>query len=84
MEASRKWNSTSNKKQYLHQVKLRQLCVEDFRDALEEHFGDKKRIPSKLTAVVKKGEKEINDRIKILKMATILGLPTSTEIHDNL
>ena len=52
MEASRKWNSASNEKQYLHQVKVRQLCVEDFRDALEEHFGDKKKIPSKLVAVV--------------------------------
>ena len=69
MEASRKWNSVSNEKQYLHQVKIKHLCVEDFRDALEEHFGDKKKIPSKLVAVVKKGEKEINDRIKILKMA---------------
>ena len=69
MEASRKWNSASNEKQYLHQVKVRQLCVEDFRDALEEHFGDKRKIPAKLVAVVKKGEKEINDRIKILKMA---------------
>ena len=36
---------------------------------MEEHFGDKKKIPSKLVAVVKRGEKEINDRIKILKMA---------------
>merc|ERR1712163_73265 len=43
MEASRKWNSASNKKQYLHQVKIHQLCVEDFRDALEEQFGDKKK-----------------------------------------
>ena len=69
MEASRKWNSASNEKQYLHQVKIRQLCVEDFRDALEEQFGYKKKIPPKLVAVVKKGEKEINNRIKILKMA---------------
>ena len=45
------------------------MCVEDFRDGLEDHFGDKKKIPSKLVAVVKRGEKEINDRIKVLKMA---------------
>merc|ERR1712240_352463 len=69
MEASRKWNSASNEKQYLHQVKIRQLCVEDFWDALEEEFGDKKKIPPKLVAMVKKGEKEINERIKLLKMA---------------
>ena len=55
--------------QYLHQVKVRQLCVDDLRDSLEEHFGEKRKIPSKLVAVVKKGEKEINDRIKVLKMA---------------
>ena len=29
----------------------------------------KRKIPSKPVAVVKKGEKEINDRIKVLKMA---------------
>ena len=40
MEGSRKWNNKSNKMQYLHQVKIRQLCVEDFRDGLEEYFGD--------------------------------------------
>ena len=69
MEGSRKWSSASNEKQYLHQVKVRQLCVEDFREALEEHFEGKKNIPPKLVSVVKKGEKEINNRIKILKMA---------------
>ena len=69
MEGSRKWNSKSNEMQYLHQVKVRQLLVKDYHDALEEHFGDKKKIPSKLESVVKKGEKEINDRIKVLKMA---------------
>ena len=35
---------------------------------MEDYFGDKKKIPSKLVAVVKKGEKEINDRIKMLKV----------------
>ena len=66
MEASRKWSSKSNEMQYLHQVKVRQLCVEDFRDALKEHFGDRKMIPAKLQSVVKKGEREINNRIKVL------------------
>ena len=55
MEASRKWNLKSNEIQYLHQVKVRQLWVEDFHDALEEHFGEKRKISSKLMAVVKKG-----------------------------
>ena len=40
MEGSRKWNNKSNELQCLQQVKIRQLCVEDFRDGLEEHFGD--------------------------------------------
>ena len=61
MEGTRKWNSKSNEMQYLHAVKVCQVLVEDFREALEEHFGDRKKIPSKLESVVKKGEKEIND-----------------------
>ena len=68
MEGWRKWNNKSNEMQYLHQVKVQQLLVEDYRDALEEHFGDWKKIPAKLKSVVKKGEKEINERIKVLKM----------------
>ena len=68
-EGSRKWNNRSNEMQYLHQVKIRQLLVEDFCDALEEHFGDRKKIPAKLQSVVKKGEKELNNCIKVLKMA---------------
>ena len=45
------------------------MLVEDFHDTLEEHFGDRTKIPAKLESVVKKGEKEINERIKVLKMA---------------
>ena len=41
METSRKWNLKSNEMQYLHQVKVRQLCVEDFRDALVKEFASK-------------------------------------------
>ena len=69
MEGSRKWSLKSNEMQYLHCVKVRQVLVEDYRDSLEEHFGDRKKIPPKLELVVKKGEKVINDRIKVLKMA---------------
>ena len=29
MEARRKWNSKSNELQYLHQVRVKQICVED-------------------------------------------------------
>ena len=43
--------------------------MKDFRDGLEEHFGDRKKIPAKLQSLVRKGEKEINNRIKVLKMA---------------
>ena len=43
--------------------------MEDFRDGLEEYFGDQKKIPAKLQLLVKKGEKEINNHIKVLKMA---------------
>ena len=43
MEASRKWNLKSNEMQDLYQVKVRQLWVEDCRDALEEHFGEKRK-----------------------------------------
>ena len=45
------------------------MLVEEYHDALEEHFGDRKKIPAKLELVVKKGEKEINEWIKVLKMA---------------
>ena len=55
--------------QYLHAVKIHQVLVEDYCEALEEHFGDRKKILSKLESVVKKGEKEINNQIKVLKMA---------------
>ena len=55
--------------QGIDQLKVRQLLVEDYRDNLEEHFGDRKKIPAMLQSVVKKGEKEINTCIKVLKMA---------------
>ena len=69
MEGSRKWNSKSNEMQYLHAVKVQQICVEDYRQALEEYFGDRKKVPARIEAVVRKGEKEIDGRIKVLRMA---------------
>ena len=69
MEARRKWNSKSNELQYLHQVKVKQICVADCRLVLEEYFGDKKKVPASIEALIRKGEKEIDARIKVLKMA---------------
>ena len=54
--------------QYLHEVKVRQICVEDYRQVLEEHFG-KRKVLSRIKAVIRKGEKEIDGRIKVLRMA---------------
>ena len=36
---------------------------------LEEHFGDRKKVPARIEVVVRKGEKEIDGRIKVLRMA---------------
>ena len=69
MEAMRKWNSKSNQLQYLHQVKVKQICVEDYRQVLEDYFGRKGKVSASIKAVVRKGEKEIDGRIKVLRMA---------------
>ena len=69
MENRRRWNLAANEKQYLHQVQFKQLCVEDVRKQLEDHFGSKKDVPEKIEEVIKLGEKEIDDRIKMLRMA---------------
>ena len=69
IEGGRKWNSTANEKQYLHQMKLRHICVEDMRTVLETHFGSRQEVFEKIEEVVRKGEKEIDDRIKMLRMA---------------
>merc|ERR1711989_74798 len=69
MESKKRWNSLSNEKQYLHEVKVKQLAIEDVRKLLEEHFGSKKDVPEKLTHAIRLGEKEIDYRIKLLKMA---------------
>ena len=69
MENRRRWNSVANEKQYLHQVRVKQLCVEDVRKQLEDHFGSKKDVPEKIEEAIKICEKEIDDRIKTLRMA---------------
>ena len=69
MENRRRWNSVANEKQYLHQVRVKQLCIEDVRKQLEDHFGLKKDVPEKIEEAIKIGEKEIDERIKMLRMA---------------
>merc|ERR1711867_412936 len=69
MESKKRWNSLSNEKQYLHEVKVKQLAIEDVRRLLEEQFGSKKDVPEKLTDALRKGEKEIDYRNKLLKIA---------------
>ena len=36
---------------------------------LEEYFGSKRKVPANIEAVVRKGEKKINSRINVLRMA---------------
>ena len=69
MESKKRWNSLSNEKQYLHEVKVKQLAIEDVRKQLEDYFGSKKDVPEKIEEAIKLGEKEIDNRIKMLKMA---------------
>ena len=69
MESKKRWNSLSNEKQYLHEVKVKQIVIEDVRRLLEEEYGSKEKVPEKLVDALRKGEKEIDYRIKLLKMA---------------
>ena len=45
MESKKRWNSLSNEKQYLHEVKVRQLAIEDVRKQLEDYFRSKRDVP---------------------------------------
>ena len=69
MESRKRWTNLANEKQYLHEVKVRQLAVEDVRKQLEDYFGSKRNVPEKIEEAIKLGEKEIDNRIKMLKMA---------------
>ena len=61
---NRRWhNLVANEEQYFHQVRVIQLCVEDVRKQLEDHFGSKKDVPEKIEEAVKICEKEIDNRI---------------------
>ena len=69
MENHRKWNHPANEKQYMHQIRVRQLCVEDVRKCLVDYFGSRKEVPERIKEPIKIGEKEVNERIKMLRMA---------------
>merc|ERR1712082_372656 len=69
IESKKRWNSLSNEKQYLHEVKVKQLVIEDVQKQLEDYFGSKRDVPEKIEGAIKLGEKEIDYRIKLLKMA---------------
>merc|ERR1711989_124944 len=66
MESKKRWNSLSNEKQYLHEVKVKQPAIEDVRKQLEDYFGSKRAVPEKIEGAIKLGEKEIDYRIKLL------------------
>ena len=48
MEGRRRWNNLANEKQYLHQVRVKQLAIEDVRKQLEDYFGSRKDVPEKI------------------------------------
>ena len=53
MESRRRWNSLANEKQFLHEVKIKQLLVEDVRKQLKDHFGLRSAIPKRLRRPLK-------------------------------
>ena len=70
LESGRKWNSQANEKQFIYQCKLRSIVVEDFRLVLENYFGEKNmEVPRCIEEAVKRGEKKIEERIKMLRLA---------------
>ena len=69
MENRRKWNHPADEKQYMHQICVRQLCIEDVRKRLEDYFGSRKEVPERIEEAIKIGEREVNERIKMLRMA---------------
>ena len=67
IENRRRWNSTANEKQYLHQIRVKQLCVEDVRKQLEDHFGSRRDVPERIAEAMKICEREIDDRTEALR-----------------
>ena len=69
MEGRKKWNSRANEKQFMHNVEIKQILVEDVRSRLEEHFGAKDSVPGRVEETIALGEKKLEERIKMLRMA---------------
>ena len=70
MESGHRWNNSANEKQFMYNAELRQIVVEDYRMVLEKYFGrNKMEVLARIEDVVKKGEKKIDERIKMLRMA---------------
>ena len=42
VESGRKWNNVANEKQYIYNVELWQIVIEDYKMVLEEYFRSKK------------------------------------------
>ena len=53
MEGKKRWNSRANEKQYLHEIEVKQLLVEDVRKHLEDHFGSKESVQGKIEDAIK-------------------------------
>ena len=69
MEGRKRWNSRANEKQFTHNVEIKQILVEDVRSRLEDHFGTKDDIPGPVSETISLGEKKLEERIKMLRMA---------------
>ena len=65
------WKNKSCEFQYKYNDGVKDWIVEDLRRELERKFGDE--IPESLEEVVKKGEKLVDDRNFLVKMADELG-----------
>ena len=58
--------------------------MEDFRDVLEEHFGEKRKIPPKLVAVVRLlTQQKLNTGEKKRKIQGKIRVFLKPEIHGN-
>ena len=70
LESGMKWKHKGNEKQYQFATEVRGIMVEDLRVALEDWFGKNGGvIPLSIEDVVRKGEKKLEERIKMLRLA---------------
>ena len=47
VEGRKRWNSKANEKQFIHQIEIKQILVEDVRRKLETAFGSKDNVPGR-------------------------------------